>query len=399
VGFPHSNFQFAIRNSQFAILNQKIMPTLPPVINYFNPSYRQDQQSPITIVASNFSNHRPLWEAVGLNNEHAGTFQPRLDVTTVINDVSTTVFTPHNRTQAVKVRVYDAVRPSWTNISGPIAMVGEELSYILGGGVPGEYYGANGTETFNNSSGTDECFIEARASGPLWARSIGLSATPHNYSWADGNYDYALVLGQIGLGSVWIGGTSVVGAFSGVPPFTYQPNDLMRVSVEAGKVCFRKNGVLLYQHTPGAPPSGLQPIVSFADLGGSLTEIRFWQTNYDMAETPMTVWGVLPVCQDKLSEHEVLEVAEVSEAEAQRGQDKVVRYHQQLDKWELIFSGRRLSELQAMRDFRAFHRLHIPFILSDQARGIEMFVVFDTGIKDRLIQSNMFDFSCTVKEY
>lgn len=363
-----------------------------PTINYFNPTYRQDLQSPIAISASGFSNPSPLWESMGVT-EHAGTFEPRLGF-------ASTTFTPYNRTQAVTVRVYDAIRPFLVNISGPISMVGDQLSYNLSGGTPGNFYGAMGNEVFTNASGTDECFVEARADGPLWSRSIGLSRiAPNNYAWNHTDYDYALNLGQINNGSLWIGGTSVMGAFSGVPGFYYQPGDIFRVSVEAGKVCFRKNGALFYRHTPAAPPVNLHPIVSFIDFGGSITQLRFWQTSYGKAETPMQVWGVLPICQDKISEHEVTEIAEVSEAEAQRGQDKIVRYHQRQDKWDLVFSGRRLTELQAMREFRNFHRIHIPFIMSDQARGIEIFTVFETGIKDRLIQANLFDFSCTVKEY
>jgi hypothetical protein len=374
------------------------MPTLPPSINYFNSTYRQDKQSPIAIHASTFTNHQPVWEAVGVNNEYAGTFTPRLDTSTVLDDTSDTVFKPANRTQPVTVRVYNALRPSWTNISTPISMVGDELSYTLSGGTPGSYYGVKGVQTFSNP-GTDQCFIEARADGPMIARSIGFSAasTP-SYGWDNIDYNYALVLGQIGQGSIWVNGASVMGAFSTTPGFTYEPGDLLRVDIETNKIRFRKNGVIFFEYAE-TPPSGLQPIVSFAEFGAIMTEVRFWQTSYLKAETPMQVWGVMPVSQDKLSEHEVLEVAEVSEAEAQRGQDKVVRYHQQQDKWDLVFSSRRLSELQEVRDLRAFHRLHIPFYLADNARGIDKLVVFDTGVKDRMLQSNMFDFSCTVKEY
>jgi hypothetical protein len=354
-------------------------------INYFNPTYRQDQQTPFNVTANGLT-RQPLWDAMGIS-EFAGEFEPRLGN-------STTLFTPLNRSQTVKVRVFDTVKPTWTNVSSTLAFSGETIAYAIPG-TPGVFYGATGSETCVSG----DCFVETRVEGPMWSRGLGLSAAPHNYGWNHPDLDYSIALGQVGAGSIWISGVSVLGAFSDKPGFIYQVGDIIRIAVEDHKVCFRKNGELLYQHTPGTDPVNLQPIVTFYDYTSQVGEVRFWQAGYGKAEAPMQVWGVLPVCQDKMSEHEVLEAAEVSEAEAQRGQDKVVRYHQQQDKWDLVFSGRRFSELAAIRDFRAFHRLHIPFYISDQARALDKLVVFDTGIKDRLIQSNMFDFSCTVKEY
>ncbi len=361
--------------------------------------YRQDKQvPPLALDCSGFSKN-VLWEATGNDNEFAGTFSPRAGKDTIQPYTS---FTPANRTQTLTLKVYDASMPSgsWTNITSGVAFdfANDEVTYNSG---PSGYHGATGTDV----CASGDCFIETCVKGAFYNRGFGLSATPHSYAWDSADFDFAIALGQVGNASFWIKSNSVVGAFSGVPPVVYKEGDVFRIGVEGtgspggAKVRFRLNGKLIYEHTPSPVPTNLQPIVSFYEPGTKLFQTRFWQTSYGSAQQTMPVWGVLPVPQDKLSEHEIMEVAEVSEGEAQRGQDKVVRYHHQQDKWDLIFSGRRLSELQAMRDFRAFHRLHIPFYLSDLARGLDKLVVFETGIKDRLIQTNLFDFSCTVKEY
>lgn len=356
-----------------------------PNIHYFNPVYQQNQQQsqPFTLTGSEIS-QTALWEAMG-TSEYAGEFEPR-------TGSLTPSFTPFNRTQDVTIRVYDAIEPGWQNISEGVLIDGDTIALNQGGG---NFYGLTGSESCPGG----DCFVEARATGPLWSRSIGLSASPHSYDWTNANFDYALNMGQEGGGSIWVAGESVVGAFSGNPGFTYQTGDIFRVAVEDGKVCFRRNGQLLYQHSPAAAPENLQPIISFYDITAQLSEARFWQDSYGMAQAQMVVWATLPVCQDKISEHEIAEIAEVSEAEGQRGQDKVVRYHRPQNKWDLVFSGRRLSELQTVRSFRDFHRLHIPFTINDTARGLNMLVVFETGIKDRLMQANQFDYSFTVKEY
>jgi len=330
-------------------------------------------------------NETALWEAMG-TSEYAGIFVPR-------TGSLTPSFTPFNRTQNVAIRVYDALEPALENVSQGVAVDGETIALLPGQGTG--FYGATGLE----SCAGGDCFVEAQATGPMCSRSIGLFAGTHSYDWTNAGFDYALNLGQVGNGSIWIGGESVAGGFSGNPGFTYEDGDIFRVGVEDGKVCFRQNGKLLYQHTPETAPEDLHSIVSFYDPTAQLSYLRFWQTSYGMAQAQMIVWAVLPVCQDKISEHEITEIAEVSEAEAQRGQDKVVRYHRPQNKWDLVFSGRRLSELITARDFRDFHRLHVPFTLNDTARNLNKLVVFDTGIKDRLMQANQFDYSFTVKEY
>jgi hypothetical protein len=358
----------------------------------FPSSYRQDQQFPFSITCSSL-NRTSLWEAAGNDNEFAGALSPRAGFDTIQPYTS---LAPYNRTQTLTLRVYDAARPSWTNASSWLTFDfnNDEITYPSFSGTV-TYYGATGTDPCPSG----DCFIETCIKGNAYNRGFGLSAPPHSYAWDSANFDYAIALGQVNAASIWVGGVSKVGAFSGVPSIQYKDGDVFRVGVENGKVCFRQNGKLIYQHTPAVAPTGLCPLVSFYDPGTKLWQTRFWQSSYGSDQRTMPVWGVLPICQDKISEHEVTEIAEVSEAEAQRGQDKVVRYHHQQDKWDLVFSARRLSELQLIRDFRAFHRLHIPFYLTDQARGLEKLVVFDTGIKDRLLQANMFDFSCTVKEY
>lgn len=360
------------------------MPTITP----FNSGYRQDIDPPVALSVTGTS-FNPLWEAIG-SGERAGKFSARARSASV-------TLTPLNRTQKVDIKVFDAKIPSWTGASSGLTVSGETIS-LPGSVTPATFYGVMGNESCPVG---DDCFIEAIASGHMAARSVGLSrlTTPSpTYAWNDPGYDFALAIGQIGLYSIWVAGEPIFGVNPENPVGHYQEGDTFRVAVENGKVCFRQNGKLVYKHE-GAVPDNLYPVVSFYDLETELTGIRFWQQDYGQAYAPLWTYAVLPVCQDKVTEHEVTEAAEVSEAEGMRGRDKVVRYHKQIDKWDLIYSGRRLSELQTMREFRRFHRIHIPFIMSDQARGIEMFVVFDTGIKDRLIQANMFDFSCTVKQY
>lgn len=365
---------------------------MAPTINFLNYYYRQDVNEPPTIVASGVVN-KALWEAIG-SGEHAGTFAPR-------RSSSTTIFTPYNRTQPVKVKIYDTISPAWIELNGVVTGPNGGVYYSTPG-TPGTFYGATGTV---NCPAAEDCFVEAEATGPQWGRSIGLSATPNVYGWNDADYDFAFVLGQIGGVSIWIYGVPVVGVLPENPSAYYREGDIIRVGVThlgvgAGfDVSFYINGKVIYRHHGAGTSPALYPVVSFYDAPSELTYIRFWQQDYGKDEKDMFVLGVLPVCQDKISEHEITEIAEVSEAEAQRGQDKVVRYHHRQDKWDLVFSGRRLSELQTMRDFRNFHRIHIPFVMADQARGLDMFVVFETGIKDRLLQANLFDFSCTVKEF
>lgn len=359
-------------------------------INSFNPVYQQNQSQsqPLVLTGSEIS-ETALWEAMGVS-EHAGQFEPR-------TGSLTPSFTPYNRTQAITIRVYDAVEPAWENVSEGVFFNGDVIALLLEEGVDGVFYGAAGEQ----SCPTGDCFIEAAATGPACSRSIGLSAAPHSYDWTSADFNYALNLGQSGEGSIWIGGVSMAGGFSANPGFTYQEGDIFRVAVETGNVCFRQNGRAIYRHTPETPPEDLQPIVSIYDTTGQFSETRFWQDSYGMAQAQMSVTATLPICQDKISEHEITEIAEVSEAESQRGRDKVVRYHQKQNKWDLVFSGRRLSELQQMQAFRDFHRLHVPFYINDTARGVDpyLLVVFETGIKDRLVQANLFDFSFTVKEY
>lgn len=359
-----------------------------PAISYFNPYFRQDQNQPILITASHLHN-KPIWEAIGVEiEEHAGTFVPRLD------SLTTSTLTPLNRTQNVAVRVFDAKKPVWQEITPGVMEDGETIAYpsVV---TPGLFYGARG----NEAAASGDCFVEAVATGPMWARSLGLSRdADNNYQWSHPNYDFSLALGQIGLYSIWINGYPVMGVLPQNPVGYFKEGDIFRVAVENNTVCFRQNGRLVYRHLQ-APPVNLYPIVSFFEATAQLSNVRFWNASYGKAEANLYVSGVLPVCQDKITEHEVTEIAEVSDAESMRGRDKVVRYHHQQDKWDLIFTGRRLEELQQMREFRKFHRIHVPFLLPDHARGIETYVVFDTGIKDRLIASNLFDFSCTVKEY
>jgi hypothetical protein len=352
--------------------------------------YRQDQQGPFHITGTGLT-HLPLWEAVGSNDEHAGIFSPRLGSTSPL-------FTPYNRTQNAKVIVYDAIKPSLTTTFGAYLDLNaddEEIGYTVDNGLGG-YVGATGVEV----CASGDCFVESKITGPVYNRGFGLSATGGDYSWASSNFDYAIALGQLNMASIWIDGIPVAGAGAARPGIIYRDGDIFRVAVESGSVCFRQNGKLLHRFTPAAPPTGMRPLISFFIPATKLGEVRFWQSSYGMAVAPdMQIMGVIPICQDKVSEHEITEIAEISEAEAQRGRDKIVRYHSQHDKWDLYFSGRRLSELQALRDFRAFHRIHLPFYIADQARGLDKLVVFETGIKDRLIQQNMFDFNCTVKEY
>jgi hypothetical protein len=366
---------------------------MAPTINFLNYYYRQDVNEPPTVVASGVA-HKALWEAIG-SGEHAGTFAPRLGN-------ATTIFTPYNRTQTVKVKIFDTKKPDWVDVTTPgVSISSDGIGYPTTV-TPGIFYGATGSE---NCPAAEDCFVEAEATGPQWARSIGLSATPNVYGWNDADYDYAFVLGQIGGVSIWIFGVPVVGVLPDNPSAYYREGDIIRVGVthlgvDAGfDVCFYINGKVIYRHHGTGTSPALYPVVSFYDAPSEFSRVRFWQQDYGKDEKDMFVLGVLPVCQDKISEHEITEIAEVSEAEAQRGQDKVVRYHHRQDKWDLVFSGRRLSELQTMREFRNFHRIHIPFVMADQARGLDMFVVFETGIKDRLLQANLFDFSCTVKEF
>ena len=348
-------------------------------INPFNTYYRQDKSSPVSVSATGIS-HKALWEFAG-NGEIAGTFG-------VLEDDSV-LFFPINKTQAVSVKVFDALKPTWGTVDSQIAVAADKLTYSTAG-TAGHYYGAVGNETY---TGSGDCFVQVIAGGPLLSRGFGLSASPHNYDWHSADFDYAINLGQNGSGSIWVAGTQVGG-------FTYYNDNYLSVGVESGKVCFRINSKLMYQHTPGSAPANLHPIVSFYDLTAELGPVRFWRSSTEgKAEAWMDIWGVLPICQDKMSEHEATEIAEVSEAESQRGQDKVVRYHQRQDKWDLVFTGRRLDELQTLRGFRDFHRIHIPFFINDAARGLDKLVVFETGIKDRLVLANSFDFSCTVKEY
>jgi hypothetical protein len=364
------------------------MPTSPPSIQDFNHTYRQDQPTPFAVSATNIDDGIALWEAVG-SGEWAGKF--------VSTSGTSAIFTPYNRTQDVVINVYDAVKPNWGTISAPQISegLGNKLTYSHFG-VPGTFYGAVGDET---SGSSDECLFQAVVSGTMSARGIGLSTGgAAHYGWNDPGMNYCIALGQIGLGSIWIGGTSVIGAFSGTPGFSYKNGDVIRISVENNTVCFRNNGKLIYRDTD-APPANLHPVATFYDGGTELTGLYFWQGDYGKDDADLKVWGALPLYQDKISEHEVTEIAEVSEAEAQRGRDKVVRYHQSQDKWDLVYTGRRLDELQTMRDFRNFHRIHIPFYINDIPRGLNKLVVFDTGIKDRLMLANSFDFSCTVKEY
>jgi hypothetical protein len=379
-------------------------------INQIPSSIRFDAQEPVGFTVSGFTG-LPVFEAVSeQTNGWAGKFDPRLKSpseggTNAPQSLMSVDLVPLNRTQQIAVNAYDAKLPAWQHVTANITVSADGVSFFPPAPPPeGEGVSGAATLSFEGVTGDDacaggDCFVEAEASGFVASRSLGLSTTAGAYDWTQSSFNFCINLGQINLGSIWIDGTPVVGAWAALPPLQYKIGDVFRVGVEDAAVVFRQNGRELYRHTPPAIPANLLPIAAFVDPYTQLAKLRFWQTNYGVDTKQAQVWGALPLCADRASEREVRELAEISEAESQLGAHRVVRYLAGQEKWDLTFTGRRLSELQAMREFRAFHRLHIPFYLKDGARETEKLAVFDSGVKDRLVQENQFDLSCTVKEY
>lgn len=77
-----------------------------------------------------------------------------------------------------------------------------------------------------------------------------------------------------------------------------------------------------------------------------------------------------------------------------------VRYNgDDVQKWNLVWTGRRLSERSSVKAAHARLRLHTPFYLDDKVLGELTLVVFDSNLTTTGNRVNLIDFTAVVRQY
>lgn len=211
------------------------------------------------------------------------------------------------------------------------------------------------------------------------------------------------------------------------------------LSIGSGYI-YRKNFVTLTESTQNAPMNGFSIIELVFPSGISLDGIQIGQdtTNtgrkwkgwfveqigygevqdencrrdiYEYFAIKFYLWkkktfgaielNILPFAPDRGSDMTEGWLAEMSEAEGQRGQDKVTRYldDTELKSWSLQFGTRHSTETNALRTFLAEHKLHLPYWFIDAELNIESRVV-TIGTKSVKGKSYYIqDLDLSIKEY
>ena len=114
-----------------------------------------------------------------------------------------------------------------------------------------------------------------------------------------------------------------------------------------------------------------------------------------------TELNVFPLAPDRDWDLSEADLAEVSEAEGQRGRDKVVRYlnDDEIKAWNLQFETRHSLETNTIRAFLKEHRLHLPYWYLDPELEIESIVV-TVGTRSIKGQNNFAQTTeLSIKEY
>lgn len=128
--------------------------------------------------------------------------------------------------------------------------------------------------------------------------------------------------------------------------------------------------------------------------------LNFWLWR-QRVDAQNIVRNIFPFAFSRDTDHSETEAVEISEAEGGRGRDTIFNYlaDEPTHSWNNKFTNRSQDECSARRTFLRQHRLHIPFYLEDQERGLTRLQTWNGKVDDSGTSAYRFNYSFGTNDY